>query len=45
MKQLNWKPAYTVDSLIREMVDADMAIVRADEHLRKGGFRIFQFNE
>ena len=45
MKQLNWKPAYDVDALIREMVDADMAIVRADEHLRKGGFRIFQYNE
>jgi GDPmannose 4,6-dehydratase len=45
MKELNWKPAYNVDSLIREMIESDMSMVRADEHLRKGGFRIFQFNE
>lgn len=42
---LGWTPKYDVDSLLAEMVDADLALVRRDAHLKTGGFRIFSYNE
>jgi GDPmannose 4,6-dehydratase len=42
---LGWKPKYDVDALIAEMVDADIQLMRQDNHLRQGGFRIFQYHE
>ena len=42
---LGWKPKHDVNSLIAEMVDADLALMRRDSHLKQGGFRIFNYHE
>jgi GDPmannose 4,6-dehydratase len=44
-KILGWKPKYNVDSLLKEMVDADLSLMRRDSHLKQGGFRIFNYHE
>jgi GDPmannose 4,6-dehydratase len=42
---LGWKPHYDVDMLLREMVDADLDLMRRENHLQQGGFRIFNYHE
>jgi GDPmannose 4,6-dehydratase len=42
---LGWNPSYTVDKLIQEMVDADIALMQGEKLLKKGGFRIFNYQE
>jgi len=45
MRNLGWKPQYDLDALIREMVEADLLLMRQDNLLRQGGFRVFQYHE
>mgnify|MGYP001558508620 CR=1 FL=1 len=42
---LGWKPKYDVQSLLREMVDADLALMRKENHLKQGGFRVLNYHE
>jgi GDPmannose 4,6-dehydratase len=42
---LGWKPKHDVNSLLQEMVDADLDLMRRDTHLKQGGFRIFNYHE
>jgi GDPmannose 4,6-dehydratase len=42
---LGWKPKHDVNSLLAEMVDADLDLMRRDTHLKQGGFRIFNYHE
>lgn len=42
---LNWQPKYDVDSLLREMVDADLVVMQKDHHLKKGGFKVLNYQE
>ncbi len=42
---LGWQPKYDVNMLLREMVDADMTVMRRENHLNKGGFRIYSYHE
>ena len=42
---LGWKPKYDVNALLREMVDADLDLMRGESHLKKGGFKIYNFHE
>jgi GDPmannose 4,6-dehydratase len=42
---LGWKPKYDVDALLKEMVDADLALMRQESHLKQGGFRVFNYHE
>jgi GDPmannose 4,6-dehydratase len=44
-KILEWQPKYDVDSLLREMVDSDLDLMRREQHLKQGGFRVFNYNE
>lgn len=44
-QKLNWKPKYDLDGLIAEMVKSDLELMEADNHLVKGGFKIFRYNE
>ena len=44
-EKLGWEPKYDVNALIREMVDADLDLMRGQNHLKKGGFRIYDFHE
>jgi GDPmannose 4,6-dehydratase len=43
--QLGWKPKYTVDTLLAEMVDADLDLFKRDRHLQKGGYRVLNYLE
>ncbi|MBN2669467.1 MAG: GDP-mannose 4,6-dehydratase [Bacteroidales bacterium] len=38
--QLNWTPTYTLDALIKEMVDSDINLMKKEDYLKKGGFNI-----
>lgn len=42
---LGWNPKHDVNSLLKEMVDADLELMRRDTHLKEGGFRIYNYNE
>jgi GDPmannose 4,6-dehydratase len=42
---LGWQPKHDVNSLIRDMVDADIESTRKDHHLRQGGFKILSQHE
>lgn len=42
---LGWKPKYDVDTLLQEMVDADLELMRRDTHLKEGGFRVYNYHE
>lgn len=44
-KILGWKPRHDVNSLLEEMVDADLNLMRRETHLKKGGFRLFNYHE
>ena len=44
-EKLGWKPKYDVNALLREMVDADLDLMRGESHLKKGGFRVYNFHE
>lgn len=37
--KLGWAPSYTLDDLIKEMVDSDIAIFKQEALLRKSGYR------
>ncbi|MGV3763168.1 GDP-mannose 4,6-dehydratase, partial [Parapedobacter sp.] len=36
--QLGWKPKYNLDGLVKDMVHADLQLMRKEEYLRNGGF-------
>jgi len=38
--KLGWKPKYTLDSLISEMVESDIMLMKKEEYLKAGGFNI-----
>lgn len=40
-----WAPRHSLTDLIKDMVEADLALFRKDKYLLKGGHRIFQLHE
>lgn len=42
---LGWKPKYTFNALVKEMVEHDLMLVRKDLHLKEKGFDIVRNNE
>jgi GDPmannose 4,6-dehydratase len=44
-EKLGWKPEINFDALVREMVDADLALASRDALVAKEGYRIFQRHE
>jgi GDPmannose 4,6-dehydratase len=44
-KQLGWKPKYTLPRLVKEMVIADLNLVKKDEYLTNGGFNTLNYFE
>jgi GDPmannose 4,6-dehydratase len=44
-KKLGWKPKYTFDALVKEMVENDLMLVRKDIHLKGHGFTVVKNNE
>jgi GDPmannose 4,6-dehydratase len=42
---LDWEPEYTVDTLIADMIKADIKLIFKDKYLKDGGFEIFNYFE
>jgi GDPmannose 4,6-dehydratase len=45
MTQLGWTPKYDLKALIRDMVEADIALFRKDQLLEKSGHRVLNYFE
>ena len=43
-EELGWKPEYTVQDMIREMVQKDIQFAERDEYLAKGGFSKYEYD-
>ena len=43
--ELGWETTYTFDGLVKEMVDADIALFKRDKYLMEGGHKIYHQNE
>ncbi len=43
--QLGWKPEYTLQTLVNDMVLADVKLMKQEKHLMEGGFRIMNYYE
>ncbi len=39
-ERLGWQPTYTLEELIKEMVQADLALARKEKHILEGGFSL-----
>ena len=44
-KQLGWKPKYSVEDLVKEMVKCDVQLFERDKYLKQGGHKIFDQHE
>jgi GDPmannose 4,6-dehydratase len=44
-EKLGWKPEYTLDGLIEEMVASDLVIMKRENYLRDGGYKILNYFE
>ncbi len=44
-RELGWKHSKTLDELISEMVNADIALFRRDRYLMDGGHKVMNYNE
>jgi len=43
--QLNWKPKYDLPALVKDMVQADLQLMKKDEYLQEQGFRTLNYFE
>ncbi|MDD4107904.1 MAG: GDP-mannose 4,6-dehydratase, partial [Prolixibacteraceae bacterium] len=44
-KQLGWEPEYDLASLIKEMIESDIHLIKKDRYLKDGGYRILNYFE
>lgn len=44
-KKLGWTPRYDLQSLVSEMVRADILVMKQEEHLKTGGFKTLNYFE
>ncbi len=44
-KDLNWTPEYDLKALVREMMEADLHLIKKDKYLNDGGFRTMKYFE
>ncbi len=44
-EKLGWIPEYDLDSLIKDMVKADLQVMKRESHLKNGGFRTLNYFE
>jgi GDPmannose 4,6-dehydratase len=43
--KLGWAPEYTVDALLKEMVQSDIVLMKSEKHLRDGGYKTKNYYE
>lgn len=44
-KELGWTPTLTVDDLVKDMVQSDLALFKRDKYLMEGGHKVYDFHE
>lgn len=44
-RQLNWQPKYHLRDIVKEMVLSDLNLIKKDQYLKKGGFKIYNYFE
>lgn len=44
-KILGWKPVFTLEDLVKDMVQSDLALFSRDKYLLEGGHKVKTFNE
>ncbi len=44
-RDLGWEPKFTVEDLVKDMMEGDMKLVERDVMLQEGGYRISKFTE
>ncbi|WP_070137674.1 GDP-mannose 4,6-dehydratase [Crocinitomix algicola] len=44
-EELGWKPTYSFDDLVKEMVEADLELFKRDKYLLEGGHKVLDQNE
>ena len=44
-KELGWEPKYTLEELIKEMVEEDIKLFERDKYLKEGGHKTLNYNE
>lgn len=44
-QNLGWEPGYDLDKLIKEMVEADLALFKKDKYLEMGGHTVKKYDE
>jgi hypothetical protein len=45
MTELGWRAEVAFDDLVKEMVDADLALARRDSIIRREGYPVYQTHE
>jgi GDPmannose 4,6-dehydratase len=43
--KLGWAPKYDLEALVKDMVHADLHLVKKDDYLKKGGFKTLNYFE
>lgn len=43
--RLGWTPKYDLQALVKDMVHSDLSLVKKDEHLRMGGYKVLNYFE
>ncbi|MBN2350384.1 MAG: GDP-mannose 4,6-dehydratase [Bacteroidales bacterium] len=44
-KNLNWTPEYDLEGLIKDMIQSDLKLMKKDQYLNKGGYKILNYFE
>jgi len=44
-QKLGWIPEHDLDSLINDMIIADLELMKKESHIRKGGYKTFNYFE
>lgn len=44
-EKLNWKPKHNLESIIKDMMDADLELFKRDKYLVDGGHKIMEYHE
>ena len=45
MKKLGWQPKYNIDSLVKDMMESDMKLMRKEKFLKEGGYNVLNYFE
>ena len=43
--KLGWKPKYDLAALVKDMIHSDLALMKKDEYLKTGGFKVLNYFE